>query len=675
MEKKKEIVITPEITPADPTDEDYPAEEIVISPARGEWANSFEFILSCLAYAIGYGNIWRFPYLCYKNGGAVFLIPYVTMLVAAGIPMLFLEMVLGQYVGLGATALFPQIAPVFSGLGWAMFVTILMGSIFYNHVMGWSFFYAFSSFQYILPWSNCDNYFNSENCFTYEGLNECRNMSLYYYNKTCLTIEDYCSISSLKSLNETHCLGSENDTDVILAEDAVFKLSAAEDFYRNRLLGVTGKTWENLGGLNLEMVGCFALSWVLVCLCMIKGIKTSGKAAYFFAIFPCVILVVLLIRGLTLEGAYEGIEFFFLRGNISKLNESEVWYDAANQIFFSLGIGFGAFITLASYNKVKHNCMRDAIGLSIANILISIIGGFATFSILGFIAHENDVSVEDVVHSGSGLAFIAYPTALAKMPFPPIWSVLFFFMLIAVGVGSQIAFVESLATGLSDQFLFLRGKRPILMIGITIVCFLLGLPICLEGGIYIFELMNVFSVGLNVLFIAFVEVIVVAYCYGFNRIIANIKEDMAIPLPQFFWDYWSVTWLCFTPVSLIAIFGLGIYYFRPVGFGSYIFPYEIQGIGWLLTTIPIVFIPIGALYAIFIKKKEKESSDPSDRDPENPSPTSADPTDGEDFEKSSLTAPDPTDGEDRHKSSPSLPAKNGASSHINGEHTNYSSQI
>ncbi|RXG63585.1 Sodium-dependent proline transporter [Armadillidium vulgare] len=115
MEKKKEIAITPEITPADPTDEDYPAEEIVISPARGEWANSLEFILSCLGYAIGYGNIWRFPYLFYKNGGAVFLIPYLTMLVAAGIPMLFWNSFWDNMLAWGHSFV-PQIAPVFSGL-------------------------------------------------------------------------------------------------------------------------------------------------------------------------------------------------------------------------------------------------------------------------------------------------------------------------------------------------------------------------------------------------------------------------------------------------------------------------------------------------------------------------------------------------------------------------------
>lgn len=62
--------------------------------------------------------------------------------------------------------------------------------------------------------------------------------------------------------------------------------------------------------------------------------------------------------GVTLEGAYKGVEFYFLRPNVTRLTEIEVWNDAATQIFYSLGSSFGGLITLASYNKFKNNCMR-----------------------------------------------------------------------------------------------------------------------------------------------------------------------------------------------------------------------------------------------------------------------------------------------------------------------------
>ncbi|XP_063600012.1 sodium-dependent serotonin transporter-like [Penaeus indicus] len=81
---------------------------------RGTWGNQCEFFLSCLGYAVGFGNVWRFPYLCYKNGGAAFLIPYTIMLLFSGLPIFFMELALGQYVSLGPALLFPKLAPVFS---------------------------------------------------------------------------------------------------------------------------------------------------------------------------------------------------------------------------------------------------------------------------------------------------------------------------------------------------------------------------------------------------------------------------------------------------------------------------------------------------------------------------------------------------------------------------------
>jgi len=86
-------------------------------PDRDTWGNQVEFILSCLGFAVGFGNVWRFPYLCYKNGGAVFLIPYLTMLACAGLPMFLLELALGQYAALGPTSLFPRLSPLLGGLG------------------------------------------------------------------------------------------------------------------------------------------------------------------------------------------------------------------------------------------------------------------------------------------------------------------------------------------------------------------------------------------------------------------------------------------------------------------------------------------------------------------------------------------------------------------------------
>lgn len=112
-----------------------------------------------------------------------------------------------------------------------------------------------------------------------------------------------------------------------------------------------------MGSLRPELAGCLVLAWAIVFLALIKGVKSLGKVVYFTAIFPYVILTVLLGFGLSLEGAGAGISYY-LTPRLDRLLHVEVWADAAMQIFFSLGPCWGSLITLASYNKFNNNTLR-----------------------------------------------------------------------------------------------------------------------------------------------------------------------------------------------------------------------------------------------------------------------------------------------------------------------------
>ena len=123
--------------------------------ARESWSGELEFFLSCLGCAVGVGAIWRFPYLCYKNGGGVFLIPYLLFLFLLGIPLFFLELNLGQFTNKGPTSCW-QMAPWFTGLGIASMISSFYLCTYYNMLIAYSTYYLFLSFRTVLPWQYCD---------------------------------------------------------------------------------------------------------------------------------------------------------------------------------------------------------------------------------------------------------------------------------------------------------------------------------------------------------------------------------------------------------------------------------------------------------------------------------------------------------------------------------------
>jgi hypothetical protein len=132
---------------------------------RENWSGRFDFFLSCLGYAVGLGAVWRFPYLCYKNGGGVFLIPYLVFLFFAGIPLFFIELNLGQYTSQGPILCW-KMAPIFKGLGISMNIISFYFCVYYNMIIAYSLYYLFNSFDTKLAWAKCDWSWSSQsnNC-------------------------------------------------------------------------------------------------------------------------------------------------------------------------------------------------------------------------------------------------------------------------------------------------------------------------------------------------------------------------------------------------------------------------------------------------------------------------------------------------------------------------------
>uniref|UniRef100_T1GV02 Sodium-dependent nutrient amino acid transporter 1 n=1 Tax=Megaselia scalaris TaxID=36166 RepID=T1GV02_MEGSC len=158
-----------------------------------------------------------------------------------------------------------------------------------------------------------------------------------------------------------------------------------------------------------------------------------------------------------------------------------IWKEAVVQCFFSLSVGQGPIIMFSSYNKFDHRIYRDAMIVTSLDTVTSLLAGITMFAILGNLAHNLNAPISKVVKSGTALAFISYPDAIAKFPaVPQVFSVLFFFMLFVLGVGTEVALVSGLVSALADRFTTV--KYWVFALSVCISGFLCGLVYITPGG-------------------------------------------------------------------------------------------------------------------------------------------------------------------------------------------------
>uniref|UniRef100_A0A914IAH5 Transporter n=1 Tax=Globodera rostochiensis TaxID=31243 RepID=A0A914IAH5_GLORO len=499
---------------------------------REGWDNKMQFFMGVISYAVGFGNVWRFPFLLQKNGGGAFLIPYLIMMIIEGVPLFLIELGIGQRLRMGSVG-----PPLWCPTLWRC-ITI-----------------------FELPWSSCP------------------------------TLQD-----GVTPVME--CANSTSPTNYFWNRQAIDTTDSIGDF----------------GGFNWKMTGYLVFSWFLIYLCVMKGIKSSGKVMYVTATFPYVVMTMFLFRSIMLEGATDGLRYM-ITPNLYRLSEPEVWLEAATQIFYSMGLGFGGLIAFASYNPLKNNVKKDVLKMSVANLLTSLYTAFVIFCVLGYMGRKNfdrciekdmslilkvqpglfrnmeevrgNISVDEftdymrydfretkfseIVHhpsyqkcelghiiaqaaEGTGLAFVVFTEAILQFPFPPLWAILFFMMLLMLGLGSMFGMLEGVITSLNDAKMIPLSKPILAAILCTSAC-MIGLVFTTQAGQYWVSLFDQFAGSYALMCVAFFEIIAVIYVYGCDRFVRDLQYMTNEPVGL----YWTITWRFISPVIMVVIFVASVF--------------------------------------------------------------------------------------------------------------------
>ncbi|CAF1036240.1 unnamed protein product [Rotaria sordida] len=431
-----------------------PATTISDDEDHHEWDRPIEFVFSLISNSVGLGNVWRFPYLAARNGGGAFLIPYFILYFLIGAPMYYLELAMGQFSSRGPATAF-VLAKGWRGVGFAMIINSVLAMLYYNVVIAWALFYFISSFRGHLLWSDCDHWWNTDRCIVPGNRG-----TTYAVNGTTFN----CTESQYQNFSIYKC------TEINMKD----RVPATEEFYY-RLLLQKSPSFDDFGTPTLYMSLSLFVSWIIVCLCIIRGVKTSGKVAYFTAIFPYLVLLILIIYTATLSGSGDGIRFYVVP-KWELVGDFKTWQAAASQVFFSLGISFGSLMAYSASNKFHNNFFKQMCIVVFCDCLTGVFAGFAVFATIGFLAKSLGETVEKYAESsGPGLAFITYPEAISNMPASPFFAIIFFLMLLALGLGSQFAFTDVPITSIVELFPRLRRNRPYAVVITCVLSYLISL--------------------------------------------------------------------------------------------------------------------------------------------------------------------------------------------------------
>ncbi|KAH3885125.1 hypothetical protein DPMN_009115 [Dreissena polymorpha] len=535
--------------------------------------------------------------LCIDLSTGAFLIPFVVMTLLCGLPLYFLEYSLPKFAGKGPYKIW-DICPLFRGIGITVVVGYCMWMAGTTVMRCWIIDFLVGSFQSTLPWTVCDNPWNTPSCkmlhsaiYLYD--NSTNSMNLFDNITHSMNLSDNSTASHVPTGHNSSVLTMASGN-VSMSEPVPFNASngmtSAEEYWQYHVLSLSSgiSDWSNYQWRHV--VSMLVIRFVIF-FGLIKSIKSIEKVIYVTATVPFFLTVAIFIRSVMLPGASDGL-FYFFNPDFSKIIQPRVWIEATLMGFYTLGFGWGGNMLLGSHAHFKENCLRTAVVLPLANVFMAVFSGLVCFSVLGNMAHSFNSSVTDVISGGMSVGVVSYITALSSLPVPQLWTVLFVTAILLTGIDGQLIPMDMMMQLIGD--LWPGARRIPTLVATGVVFFIASIPTCSGAGAYIFLWVDWYSGAWVGPIVSIIELVTVAWIYGMDRFEEDIRMMIGrgIPAPLRFLTAFL------SPVFVLVIFLTSCVEYVAPSYGDYHFPALARGLGWVSVVLVILPIPFLAAWTV-----------------------------------------------------------------------------
>ena len=325
------------------------------------------------------------------------------------------------------------------------------------------------------------------------------------------------------------------------------------------------------------------LAWFILKRDLNEGI---GKVSKILLPLLCLIVVIIVAFSLTLPGASIGYTQIFTP-DWSALTNLDVWLAAFGQIVFSLSLGMAIAMTYASYLPEGSKLVDNAVIVAFSNSGFEVFNSIGIFSILGFMTLTSGIPFNELVTSGTGLAFVVFPQVFNTMgPAANVIGPLFFLCILFAGITSVIALLEGVCYSISEKFLIERKKTA------TVVCivgFFISTIFATGVGSTILGIFDGFLNNFALLLAVLIECIIFGWIYKFDNLIETLNENSKIKVGK----TWKTVIKYILPICIAGLWIQGVYSTVSQADGLSLTVMGILSV--LLIVIPIIFAKMPAL--------------------------------------------------------------------------------